>query len=73
MIDMNKWLETIPGLKTEKGAMKRIDKVLKLVTENHSKYLIYRKNDGTFVPLIIASSSDWAVGHYAHHGICVTN
>lgn len=71
--NINVWLDTVPGLKTEKGAMARIDKVLLTIVENGSKFMVYRKPDGTFVPLVIASSKDWAVGFYAHHGICVTN
>jgi hypothetical protein len=73
MTNLNSWLETIEGLKTEKGAQKRLDKVLELIKENGSKYMIYRKMDGTFVPLVIASSKDYAVGAYAHNGVCVTN
>ena len=71
--NLNAWLETMDGLKTEKGAQRRLDAVMALIVENGSKYMIYRKNDGTFVPLVIASSKDWAVGSYAHNGICVTN
>ena len=73
MTNLNAWLETIPGLKTEKGAMKRLDRWIDHINEIGSKYMIYRKTDGTFVPLIIASSRDWAVGGYAAGGICVTN
>jgi len=71
--NLNNWLDTVPGLKTEKGAQKRLDSVMDLVIENGSKFMIYRKFDGTFVPLIIASAKDWAVGTYAHKGVCVTN
>lgn len=73
MTNLNAWLETIVGLKTEKGAMKRLENCLETIKENGSKYMIYRKMDGTFVPLVIASSKDWAVGAYVHNGICVTN
>lgn len=73
MTNLNNWLETVPGLKTEKGAMKRLDKVLDTIQENGSKFMIYRKSDGTFVPLVIASPREWAIGLYAQLGICVTN
>jgi hypothetical protein len=73
MTNLNQWLESIPGLRTEKGAMARLNKVLSDVEENGSKWMVYRKADGTFVPLVIASSRDWMVGVYAHMGICVTN
>jgi hypothetical protein len=73
MTNLNAWLDTIPGLKTEKGAMKRLENFLETIKENGSKYMIYRKMDGTFVPLVIASGKDYAVGAYAHGGICVTN
>jgi hypothetical protein len=70
---INAWLDTIPGLKTEKGAMKRLEKFLDIIVENDSKFMVYRKADGTFVPLVIASPKDYAIGAYAHNGICVTN
>ena len=73
MTNMNSWLETIPGLKTEKSAMARLNKVMSLIEENRSKWMIFRKSDNTFVPLVIASDRDWAIGAYAHSGICVTN
>jgi hypothetical protein len=71
--NLNSWLDTAPSLKTEKGAMKRLEKFLDIIAQNDSKFMVYRKYDGTFVPLVIASSKDWAVGAYAHAGICVTN
>lgn len=73
MTNINAWLETIPGLKTEKGAQKRLDKVMSLIVENRSKYMIFKKNDGTFVPLVFANSNDWAAASYAWAGVCVTN
>jgi hypothetical protein len=73
LINLNNWLDDVPGLKTEKGAMARLNKVLKLVEQNGSKWMIYRQPNGCFVPLVIASSNDWAVGAYAHNGVCVTN
>ena len=73
MTNLNAWLDTVPGLKTEKGAQKRLDSVMATLKETGSRYMIYRKFDGTFVPLIIANSRDWAVGLYASAGICVTN
>jgi hypothetical protein len=73
MTNLNNWLDTVPGLKTEKGAMARLNKVIDLVEQNGSKWMIYRKPDNTYVPLVIASSKDWAVGTYAHLGVCVTN
>lgn len=72
-MNINAWLETVPGLKTEKGAMKRLERFLDVIKENDSKYMLFRKADGTFVPLVIASPKDWAIGAYAHNGICVTN
>lgn len=73
LLNLNKWLDNVPSLKTEKGAMDRLNKVLDLVEQNGSKWMIYRKPDGTYVPLVIASSRDWAVGAYVHNGICVTD
>ena len=73
MTNINAWLETIPGLKTEKGAMKRLERFIEQIVQNGSKYMIFRKSDGTFVPLVIASGKDYLVGIYAHNGICVTN
>lgn len=73
MTNLNNWLDSVPGLKTEKGAMARLNKVMDLVEQNGSKWMIYRKPDNTYVPLIIASSNDWAVGTYAHSGLYVTN
>ena len=73
MTNLNSWLETVPGLKTEKGAMARLNKVLDLVEQNGSKWMIFRKQDNTYVPLVIASSNDWAAGTYPHLGVCVTN
>lgn len=71
--NLNAWLESATGLKTETGAMRRIDKVMNLIEENGSRFMVYRKADGTFVPVIFASGKDWAVGAYAHSGIYVTN
>ena len=73
MTNLNAWLETIPGLKTQAGAQKRLDKVMDTIVENGSKFMLYRKADGSFVPLVIVSSRDWAAGMYATLGICVTN
>lgn len=73
MRDINAWLETVPGLKTEKGAKARLDKMMDLIVENNSKFMIFRKSDNTFVPVVLLSPKDWAAGAYAHNGICVTN
>jgi hypothetical protein len=72
--NINSWLDNIPGLKTEKGAMKRLDAVMNIIDESGSKYMVYRKGDGSFVPLVFLNSNGgWAAGLFAHRGICVTN
>lgn len=74
MTNLNNWLESIVGLKTEKGAQKRLDAVMSIIEESGSKYMLYRKLDGTFVPLVFLNSNGgWAAGIFAHKGICVTN
>ena len=74
MTNLNNWLESIIGLKTEKGAQKRLDAVMNIIEESGSKYMLYRKLDGTFVPLVFLNTNGgWAAGIFAHKGICVTN
>jgi len=74
MANLNGWLDSVQdGLKTEKGAMARLEKVMGLLTENRANYFVYRKPDGKFLPVVIAKPNDWAVGSYAHFGIYVTN
>ena len=74
MRNMNTWLESIRGLKTEKGAQMRLDAVMDIIEESNSKYMLYRKQDGNFVPLVILSDKGgWAAGLLAFKGICVTN
>lgn len=74
MTNLNNWLETIVGLKTEKGAQKRLDAVMEIIEESGSKYMLYRKLDGTFVPLVfINERGGWAAGLLAFKGVCVTN
>ena len=74
MTNLNAWLETITGLKTEKGAQKRLDSVMGIIQESGSRYMLYRKLDGTFVPLVFLNSNGgWAAGILAHKGVCVTN
>ena len=74
MTNLNNWLEKIEGLKTEKGAMNRLNQVMSVVVESESKYMIYRKLDGTFVPIVFLNSNGgWAAGMLAYKGICVTN
>jgi hypothetical protein len=73
MIDMNPWLETCFSFKTQKEAKDRLDKCMAKIKENGSKFMIYRKDDGTFVPLVFASPRDWDAGVYASHNVAVTN
>lgn len=74
MKNLNSWLETITGLKTERGAQKRLDAVMNIIEESGSRYMLYRKRDGSFVPLVLLNSNGgWAAGLLAHNGICVTN
>lgn len=74
MQNINQWLETVPGLKTEKGVQKRLDAVMEIIKESGSKYMIFQKKDGTFVPLVILNDQGgWAAGLLAFKGICVTN
>ena len=74
MTNLNNWLESIVGLKTEKGAQKRLDAVMSIIEESGSKYMLYRKLDGTFVPLVFLNSNGgWAASIFAHKGIRVTN
>ena len=74
MMNMNTWLESVAGLKTEKGAQKRLDAVMEIIKESGSKYMLYRKLDGTFVPLVFLNDrGGWAAGLLAHNGVCVTN